>query len=71
MVGELRLVVSRGNKNGANDYRNALNCVRLVTRLLPYFAEDQSDDLLEAVFWRNELPSKATPVEVLCQTSLS
>jgi len=55
----MRVVVSRGAKNTPADYKAALNCVRLVTRLLPFVEEDQSDDFLEAVFWRGELPLAA------------
>lgn len=54
----MRQVVTRGSKNTAADYKAALNCVRLVTRLLPFIEEDQSDDFLEAVFWRGELPAR-------------
>jgi len=59
VVGRMRVVVSRGAKNTPADYKAALNCVRLVTRLLPFVEEDQSDDFLEAVFWRGELPLAA------------
>jgi hypothetical protein len=57
----MRQVVGSGSKNTAADYKAALNCVRLVTRLLPFVMEDQSDDFLEAVFWRSELPVIAAP----------
>lgn len=56
----MRQVVTRGAKNTALDYKAALNCVRLVTRLLPFIEEDQSDEFLEAVFWRGELPAART-----------
>lgn len=59
VVKRMRQVVGSGSKNTASDYKAALNCVRLVTRLLPFITEDQSDDFLEAVFWRSELPVTA------------
>lgn len=65
VVKRMRQVVGSGSKNTASDYKAALNCVRLVTRLLPFITEDQSDDFLEAVFWRSELPvtAAAAPAE--------
>jgi len=52
----MRRIVAKGTLNTSSDFKNALNCVRLITRLLPFIMEDQSDDFLESVFWRNEIP---------------
>jgi hypothetical protein len=53
----MRFVVANGSKNTNNDFKHVLNCSRLITRILPLIAEDQSDDFLDLVFWQNVLPS--------------
>ncbi|GLD95865.1 hypothetical protein PINS_up004543 [Pythium insidiosum] len=53
-------------------YAQATNCVRVLTRLVPFILEDLSDDFIEEVFWKvdgetadnvtdgDELPASAT-----------
>jgi hypothetical protein len=38
------------------DFQAALNCIRLITRILPFLFEDQSDNFVESVFWMNLVP---------------
>lgn len=53
---ELRRIISQGSSNTSTDYQDALNCVRLLTRFVPYLMEDQSDNFFDSVFWSNQLP---------------
>jgi len=61
IVDEMRRVLAKGAFASSSDHRNVTNCVRLIIRILPFIMEDQSDDFLESVFWRNEMPARKIP----------
>lgn len=46
-----------GDLKAPSDFQLALNCVRLITRIVPFLFEDQSDNFVDSVFWLNLLPA--------------
>jgi hypothetical protein len=59
-VGQLSGWIQRMNNSTDSksqpDFQAALNCIRLITRILPFLFEDQSDNFVENVFWMNFVP---------------
>eukprot|EP01138_Halocafeteria_seosinensis_P014632 gb/GECG01014937.1/.p1 GENE.gb/GECG01014937.1/~~gb/GECG01014937.1/.p1 ORF type:complete len:1072 (+),score=149.30 gb/GECG01014937.1/:1-3216(+) len=59
----LRVIVSKmqslSHKDDlhANEQKYALNCIRILTRMLPVLFEDPTDSFLERVWWENCLPT--------------
>jgi hypothetical protein len=59
-VGQLNGWIQRVNNavdaKAAPDSQAALNCMRLITRIMPFLVEDQADNFVECVFWLNLVP---------------
>lgn len=41
----------------------ALNCVRMLTRVMPVLFEVENDPFVDTLFWQNTLPDHAPPTE--------
>jgi hypothetical protein len=74
-VGQLSAWIQRTStvpdSKASHEFVSALNCVRLITRILPFLFEDQSDEFVENVFWNNKLPIPVTPSPIRSSSTIS
>eukprot|EP01112_Ceratiomyxa_fruticulosa_P011774 TRINITY_DN3228_c0_g1_i1.p1 TRINITY_DN3228_c0_g1~~TRINITY_DN3228_c0_g1_i1.p1 ORF type:complete len:920 (-),score=197.60 TRINITY_DN3228_c0_g1_i1:95-2854(-) len=69
VVGQLQAYIQRWNKSGEKpapnylqDFNATINCITLVSRILPFVFEDTEDEFMDRVFWQN-LPPHPPPSE--------
>ncbi|KAF1774579.1 Hid-1/Ecm30 [Phytophthora cactorum] len=48
-------------------YQQALNCVRVLTRLVPFILEEGGDEFVEELFWKDETKDETTGAEPLAK----